>query len=206
MYDQDEMYGEFRQRNTMASAAIVLGVLSLLSCAIFYISIPCGALAVLCAILSRGRFKLTGIGRAGILCGIIGMAASAVITAASVRAVLTDPDKRAQLEQVIQMYLGDYSFDLDETLNSLIPAFGNTGNADSLPFAAETEEETEDETERRVRLRVAADTAQTEADGDMEETAADPSEKEAPEKADETEENHAGAQTPAPLPEGGKFL
>lgn len=214
MYDQDDMHGEFRQRNPMASASIALGIVSLLSCTIFYIAIPCGALAVLCAILSRGRFRLSGKGKAGIVCGIIGMILSAVVTVTAVHTVLNTPAMKARLEQALQLYLGDPTFDLDKTLNSLIPALGGSEN-DPLPAA----DETEAETENRVRLRVAEDTDQTEAASEAsseissdtdkapeKDTAADIAETE--NKADDTEETEHRAkdsedQAPVTIPSGG---
>lgn len=159
MYDQDDMYGEFRQRNPMASASIALGIASLLSCTIFYIAIPCGALAVLCAILSRGRFRLQGKAKAGIVCGVIGMIFSAVVTATAVHTVFTTPVLKARLEQTMQYYLGDPSFDLDEMLESLIPSLGGFGKGDPEPSAGDAEEETED----RVHLRIAGDAEETES-------------------------------------------
>lgn len=155
MYDQDDMYGEFRQRNPMASASIALGIASLLSCPTFYIAFPCGALAIICAILSRGKFRLSGKGKAGIICGIIGMILSAVITVTAVRTVLTNPLMKARLEQTLQLYLGDSSFDLDEALNNLLPALNSSGNDSTPPAAGEAE--TEEESEKRVRLRIAED-------------------------------------------------
>lgn len=120
MFD-DDMY----RRNPMATAAITLGFLSILSCSAFYVSLPCGALAVICAVLSRGGEPMSKKSKTGILFGVFGMILSAVVTVMAVRMVLTSPQLRSNLEYMIQMYTGDYSFDLDEELERLLPSQNN---------------------------------------------------------------------------------
>lgn len=51
---------ESRRSNGLATASMVLGIFSLMSSTIFYVAVPCGALAVLFALLSRGNGKCTG--------------------------------------------------------------------------------------------------------------------------------------------------
>ena len=121
--NDNDMYQQRPQRNPMATAAIMLGIIALLSCSAFYIAFPCGSLAVICAVLSRGRRSLTGKSKAAIVCGILGMAASAVITFSTVRMVFTDPSLRSDLESMLQLYTGDFDFDLDEELEKIFPFF-----------------------------------------------------------------------------------
>ncbi len=113
-------YGQYR--NPMATAAVVLGVISLITCLVFYISVPCGAMAVLLAILSRGRNPMPGKGKTGLVCGLIGMILSVVITLSSVWVVLSNAQMRAYMESYMQYYLGDASFDLDRELGRMFPA------------------------------------------------------------------------------------
>lgn len=120
--DTEYGYSNGYSRNPMATGAIVLGVISLFTCLIFYISIPCGAIAVLLAILSRGKNRLPGKSKAGIVCGTIGMCLSLGITLASVWVVLTNTQMRAYMERYLQYYLGDSSFDLDRELVTMFPA------------------------------------------------------------------------------------
>lgn len=120
--DTEYGYSHGYSRNPMATGAVVLGVISLFTCLIFYISIPCGALAVLLAILSRGENKLPGKSKTGIVCGAIGMCLSLGITLASVWTVLTNAQLRAYMERYLQYYLGDSSFDLDRELVTMFPA------------------------------------------------------------------------------------
>lgn len=113
MYE-DDMYRQTPYRNPMATAAMILGIVSLVFCSIFYIALPCGSLAVICAILSRGESRMTGKSKAGIVCGICGIAATIVISVTAVYTVLNDSQMRSYMEQLIQLYTGDDDFDLDQ--------------------------------------------------------------------------------------------
>lgn len=117
MFD-DDMY----RRNPMSTAAIALGFLSILACSAFYVSIPCGALAIICAVLSRGESPMPKKSKTGIIFGTCGIVVSIIATIVSVHMVLTNPELRSNLEYMIQMYTGDYSFDLDEELERFFPS------------------------------------------------------------------------------------
>lgn len=123
MYD-DDIYG----RNPMSTAAFSLGFISILTCSMFYIALPCGALAVICAILSHGSMPMPKKSKTGLIFGICGMVVSAAVTVMAVRMVLTNPQLRSNLEYMIQMYTGDYSFDLDEELDRLLPSGNDSPN------------------------------------------------------------------------------
>ncbi|MDY3250820.1 MAG: DUF4190 domain-containing protein [Candidatus Choladocola sp.] len=113
MYE-DDMYRQTPYRNPMATAAMILGIVSLVFFSIFYIALPCGSLAVICSILSRGESRMTGKSKAGIVCGICGIAATIVISVTAVYTVLNDSQMRSYMEQLIQLYTGDDDFDLDQ--------------------------------------------------------------------------------------------
>ncbi|MCD7745078.1 MAG: hypothetical protein LUI13_07345 [Lachnospiraceae bacterium] len=131
-YNYDDEYNwerrPVRGRNPMATAAITLGIVSIVSCSAFYIALPCGALAVICAILSRDNRPMVGKSKAGIACGIAGMIATLIITLFSFRYVLFTEDGRAYLEYYYQMYTGDLDFDIDEALGQLFPFLYDSGN------------------------------------------------------------------------------
>ena len=120
--DTEYGYSYGYSRNPMATAAVVLGVISLMTCLVFYISIPCGALAALFAILSRSKNPMPGKSRFGLVCGLFGMGLSVALTLASVWMVLTNGQMRAYLERYLQYYLGDSSFDLDSELETMFPS------------------------------------------------------------------------------------
>lgn len=129
MYDDTsyESYKPQKQpgRNVFAPAAILLGVLSLFSSMIIYISLPCGALAILLAILSRTDSPMTKKAKTGLICGVAGMTATIILTVSAFYIVLSDSDMRSILEYYCQIYTGDSDFDLDELLEEMFPFIDN---------------------------------------------------------------------------------
>ncbi|MCD7818568.1 MAG: hypothetical protein LUH07_05910 [Lachnospiraceae bacterium] len=122
-YDDEYNYEQrpARRRSPMVTASVVLGILSIVLCSAFYIALPCGALAVICAILSRGEQPMAARSKVGMICGILGMVVSVVVTVSALRYVLTTETGRSYLEYYYQMYTGDFDFDLDEALDELFP-------------------------------------------------------------------------------------
>lgn len=75
---------EAKRNPAMAVAALVLGCVSIVLCTCLYISIPCGALAILFALLSRGgSLRMNGQACAGLGLGIAGLVLTIVVYAAS---------------------------------------------------------------------------------------------------------------------------
>lgn len=63
-----------RRESAMESAAMVLGVSSIILCNCLYLSIPFGALAILFALLSRGsRMSMSAKARNALVLGILGI-------------------------------------------------------------------------------------------------------------------------------------
>lgn len=156
MYD-DDLYGQSTPRNPMATAALVLGILSIMTCYMFYISLPLGAVAVICSALSRDRSSMPGRAKVGTVCGIAGILISICVTVTAFVSVIRNPALRSYVEQYIQIYTGDSSFDLDQALDELLPFF-HTKNAD------------ESETEERARLHMAPSVTGQEESGSAETT------------------------------------
>lgn len=110
--------GAYRRPNSMARASLSLGIFSVIFSSLFYIALPCGALAILCALLSRtapGR-PMAKRCRAAVVSGVIGITVSLVITGVAVHTTLTDPQLRAYLEYVLQAYTGDSSLQIEDVL------------------------------------------------------------------------------------------
>ncbi len=183
--DTEYEYPQMRPRNPMATAAITLGIISLMSCLFFYIAVPCGALAVLCALLSRGRSQMPGKSRAGLICGGCAIVMSLLLTLSSVWMMLTNPQMRAYLEYYMQYYLGDPSFDLDRELENAFPFLGTflDGDASGAPLfenPAGTQdapegsgyqgEDAADQDRPRVNLNIADDDEDSAADDTPDET------------------------------------
>lgn len=146
----DGMYGQYQPRNSMARASFILGIISIVFCSIFYISLPCGALAILCAVLSRTGASLPRKCRFAIISGACGILATLVITGAMVKNVLTDPEMRSYLEYYLQAYTGDYSLDLEEELSDAFPFLSGlfkdeTDEEDNVPESIPQKDETEEQ-------------------------------------------------------------
>lgn len=132
MYEND-MYEKntppYLQQNSMVRASFTLGIISVLLCSIFYVALPCGALAILCALLSRtGRTRMTPRCFFAITCGLCGITASILLTSVSMYRVFTDPKQRAALEYYLKAYTGDPSM----TLEDLFPFLSDDKNQDPI--------------------------------------------------------------------------
>lgn len=144
MYEENNSeYQTQPRKNPMATAALVFGILSLVTCFIIYLSLPFGALAVIFALLSRTERPIRKKARRGLICGICGMIATVVLTVSAFYTVLTDFSMRSFLEYYLRVYTGDYNFDLDDTLEALFP-FLNELDTPSFELP-DSEENTADE-------------------------------------------------------------
>lgn len=110
----DDMYGHVPgKRKPLATAALVLGILSIILSFIIYLALPLGALSIILAILSHTEYKMAKKSRIGLICGICGILASVVITVTAFRYALTDPAMRTYLEYYIQMYVEELNDSTD---------------------------------------------------------------------------------------------
>lgn len=130
MYDND-MYGNDGYRphlhgSPLARTSFFLGILSLMSCMVIYISLPLGALAVIFALLSRTDSVKSKKCRASIICGVCGMVLTTVITVSAFYKVFTDSEMLNAIEYYMQMYTGDADLDLREEFGSLLPFLNDT--------------------------------------------------------------------------------
>jgi hypothetical protein len=67
-------YGNHRQMNPMETVALVLAILSIVTCTCCYLSLPMGSMAVVLALLSRGgQMKLGTKAKIAIIVGIGGI-------------------------------------------------------------------------------------------------------------------------------------
>ena len=77
------MYGQPVSGNhsdRMEIAAMTLGIISIVSCTCLYLAIPCGALAIILASLSRGgQMRYGAKAQVGLILGILGIVLTAVI-------------------------------------------------------------------------------------------------------------------------------
>lgn len=92
----------------MASAALILGIVSIVTSCCFYISIPLGALAILFAILSKDPSRpYLSQARSGLVLAIIGMGATVLLLILAFVANVTylgDSELREQIEDYMEFY------------------------------------------------------------------------------------------------------
>lgn len=90
----DYLYGEEKKPwGGFAIASLVLGIISLLCCCLWYISLACGALSVVFAIIQKKRAgDMGGMALAGMVCGIVGAVIAILIFGYSLTLTLTNPD------------------------------------------------------------------------------------------------------------------
>ena len=102
-----------------AIAALVLGIIAIVLCCIWYVSIPCGIIALILGILGRKTNK-KGMSTAGIVTGVIGMILCIVLYVGIAflglsifnSAVKSTDDINDQLQQSLDE-LEDYSSSFD---------------------------------------------------------------------------------------------
>lgn len=161
--DKNNNYDDYYGPNTpgmeysaaLSTASVIFGFLSLFSSIMFYVAIPCGALSILFALLSRGgNRKMTGKGRLAVILSLVGIAASAVMTISAIHMVMTSPQLRSQMETLFNYYAQEMGLDIefddyfggsdtpeseqdddDRANDYFIRQFGNNGRtpADNVP-------------------------------------------------------------------------
>lgn len=69
-----------KHSSSFAIAAITLGTIAILSSSCFFLGIPCGAMAILCALFSRGgEWTYPSAGKIGLTLGAIGLVLSIIL-------------------------------------------------------------------------------------------------------------------------------
>ncbi len=110
----------------LATAAMVLGIISIISCFTFtiYPAFITGSIAIVLALLSKGRLqKMLNKARIGIICAIIGLVSNALLIIGCVALYYTNDYVRAQVNQ---MYEEQYGQTLDEMIEEILEDSGYT--------------------------------------------------------------------------------
>ena len=98
---------------------MTLGLIAILSCTCLYISIPCGALAIILASLSRGGGMTYGArAQLGLIFGIIGVAATVVLYGIFFAAALY---QYGSIEGIMKAYSDMAGMDYNELMQQLMP-------------------------------------------------------------------------------------
>lgn len=111
--------GPTRRSERMEVTAMTLGLIAILSCTCLYISIPCGALAIILASLSRGGGMTYGArAQLGLIFGIIGVTATVVLYGISFAAALY---QYGSIEGIMKAYSDLAGMDYNELMQQLMP-------------------------------------------------------------------------------------
>ena len=124
MYEQSYQPGpngpyQSRRSAGMETASLVLGVMAVLSCTCLYFSIPCGALAIIFASLSRGgMMSYTSRAQLGMIFGILAL----VLTIAMCTlAFLLMLHQYGSIDGILKAYSELQGMDYNEMMQELMP-------------------------------------------------------------------------------------
>ncbi len=88
-------------------ASMCLGILSIMTCPLFLVSVPAAGLSILFAILSKGGgMQMEIMPKAGVATAVLGMCLSFMITGTMVALILFSPTYRKQLNEAAQSMYG----------------------------------------------------------------------------------------------------
>ena len=97
--------------NTMETIAIILGLLSIVTCACCYLSLPMGSIAILLALLSRGgKMKLSSKAKIAIAAGIVGIALTVITFTVSYYIAIQE---YGSIEGILRAYCDMYGWDFE---------------------------------------------------------------------------------------------
>lgn len=102
---------DYNRSQKMSTAALILGIISIATCTCIYLSIPCGGMAVLLALLSRGgEMTLDTNAKLGILLGVLGIGVTIAMTAGAFAMVLNE---YGSLENYLRAYCEQIGIDYE---------------------------------------------------------------------------------------------
>ena len=120
-YQQNNPYQQpvqDKRSASMTTAATNLGVISVTTCTCLYVSVACGGLAILLALLSKGgELTMSKSARLALYLGVAGLVITAITYAVTLYAIIGE---YGSLEEYLRIYLQDYGMSLDD-LGQLMP-------------------------------------------------------------------------------------
>ncbi|MDD2959192.1 MAG: hypothetical protein PHR92_11800 [Lachnospiraceae bacterium] len=99
----------------MVNAAFACSIIAIILFFFCYLSIPLAVIAIILALLSRGRQALSGKGVLTIVLSVGGILLSGMVTVYAVFTVYHSPELKAQMEDIIDYYFPEYSEGMDDT-------------------------------------------------------------------------------------------
>lgn len=109
----------------MAAAALICGIISLAGLLCLFPGFLCGGLAIVFALLSKGKeSRMLPTAKAGLTFGSIGIVLAVIIMASSVYMVFSNPDLMKQYEMLYEQMYGS---DFEDDMNGIFPPMPDTG-------------------------------------------------------------------------------
>lgn len=119
MYTNYEFPDTGRSSERMQIAAMALGILSVASCTCLYLSIPCGALAVILGVLSRGgQMRFGSKAQIGIFLGLVGLCLTILLFMGSFLYALQE---YGSIEGILKAYAEMNGLDYEKMMQQLYP-------------------------------------------------------------------------------------
>ncbi len=116
-----------------SAAAMILSIISLLTCMFIFISVPLAAAAIIFALLSRGCVKRSRQARSATQFAIAAMIISVCITGYSFYVVLTRPYYRKQFEQILRYYMNQYEAITEDISDPYGTYYGGSQENEPVP-------------------------------------------------------------------------
>ena len=103
----------------MSLASLILGIVALVTCSCIYVSVICGSLSILLALLSRGgETTMNAMGRTGLILGSIGLIITFSIYIAAFLIMLR---QYGGIDGILQNYMNLYNV---ETIEEVYQSMG----------------------------------------------------------------------------------
>lgn len=116
-YNQYEKPREDLRSRPMEYASLILGIVALVGCTCIYLSLPCGAIAIILATLSRsGEMTYGSKAQAGLMLGIFALVFTVLLYGVSFAALLYE---YGSIEGIMDAYSEMSGMDYNELLKEL---------------------------------------------------------------------------------------
>lgn len=113
--------------DTLATAAMILGVLAIIMCASFtlYPTFILGSIGIVLALLSRGKaLRSAAKAKIGLICATVGIVFNCLLIAATFQAMRTNPQI---LEKANELIKEQYGMTYEEMINAIL-------NGEEIPY------------------------------------------------------------------------
>ncbi len=97
-------YAKMNSRRTLSTISFVLAMAAVATFQIFFISLPCAAVSIILALISRSGRKLQQRARFALITASIGAALSISVTSMAIYQLIHDPELRASVQSIYDYY------------------------------------------------------------------------------------------------------